>query len=160
MLLNQTDKRMLAELKKTESAAKQISVELLPLNVAKPEDIAPTLSNATTVGIKAAIVIFDSMTFARRVELADAARRNGVATAFNFREYVEGGGLLSYGPNLRDMYRQSARHIQKILNGEAPGELPMEQPTKFELVINLNTARLLGLNVPPSLLTRADEVIE
>jgi putative ABC transport system substrate-binding protein len=106
------------------------------------------------------VVVFDAMTFFHRAKLADLAIRNRVATIFNFRQYVEAGGLLSFGPNLRDMYRQSARHIQKILKGEAPGEIPMEQPTRFELVINLKTAKALGLQVPPTMLARADEVIE
>ena len=83
-----------------------------------------------------------------------------MSTAFNFRQYVDAGGLFSFGPNLADMYRQSARHILKIIKGEAPGEIPMEQPTHFELVINFKTAKAINLEVPPTLLTRADAVIE
>ena len=104
--------------------------------------------------------MFDSMTFFHRVRLAKAAIQRRVPTAFNFRQYVDAGGLFSFGPNLADMYRQSARHILKVVKGEAPGEIPMEQPTHFELVINSKTAKTMGLEVPPTLLARADEVIE
>jgi putative ABC transport system substrate-binding protein len=107
-----------------------------------------------------AIVVYDPSFFVRRRELADAANSKRIATVFNFREFVEAGGLISYGPNAGDMSRQSARLVKKVLDGERAGEIPMEQPTRFELVVNLKTANAIGVSLPPSLLGRADEVLE
>ena len=104
--------------------------------------------------------MFDAMTFFHRARVAKAAIERGLPTGFNFRQYADAGGLFSFGPNLADMYRQSARHILKVIKGEAPGEIPMEQPTHFELVINLKTAKAIGVSVPPTMLTRANDVIE
>jgi putative tryptophan/tyrosine transport system substrate-binding protein len=160
VILNPSDKRMTSELREVESAGKASSIDVKPLAVVSPEDLGPAFSKATIDGMSAVVVVFDAMTFFHRTKLAEIAIRNHVGTIFNFRQYVDAGGLMSYGPNLRDMYRQSARHIQKILKGEAPGELPMEQPTRFEFVINLKTAKALGITIPAALLARADEVIE
>jgi putative ABC transport system substrate-binding protein len=79
---------------------------------------------------------------------------------YSFRDYIEAGGLMSYGPNLPSLFRRAADYVDKILRGAKPGDLPVEQPTKFDFIINLTTAKILGLEVPPSLVTRADEVIE
>jgi len=92
--------------------------------------------------------------------IADLATKSRLPTAFARRENVEAGGLLCYGPNLRDQFRQAAVYVDKILKGAVPAELPVEQPTQLELVINLKAAAALGLRIPPSLLARADEVIE
>jgi putative tryptophan/tyrosine transport system substrate-binding protein len=160
VVLDPDDKRMAAELTEAGRAAKASSIFVHPLVVTKPDEIEPAFAKAASGGMEGVVVVFDAMTFFHRAKLADIAIRNRVATIFNFRQYVEAGGLLSFGPNLRDMWRQSARHIQKVLKGEAPGEIPMEQPTRFELVMNLRTAKALGFNVPPMLLGRADEIIE
>ena len=95
-----------------------------------------------------------------RTRLVDLAAKNRLPSMYGFREYVRAGGLISYGPNLPDLFRRSANFVDKILRGAKPADLPVQQPTKFELTVNLKTARTLGLTVPPALLTRADEVIE
>ena len=160
VMLNLADRRMAAELAEVERAARASSIATRTLAVAAGWDIEPAFLDAAAAELSAVVVVFDTVTFTRRSGLADLARRHGMATIFNFREYVDAGGLMSYGPNLADMYRQSVRHVVKILKGEKAGDIPMEQPTKFELVINLKTAKTLGLTIPPLMLARAGEVIE
>ena len=100
------------------------------------------------------------MIFTNRVRINTLALSARLPTMYNFREYVQAGGLISYGANLTDLFRRSAEYVDKILRGTKPGDVPIEQPTKFDFVINLTTAKALGLDVPPALLARADEVIE
>ena len=100
------------------------------------------------------------MIFTNRVRISTLAVNARVPTMYNFQEYVQAGGLMSYGPNFPDLFRRAAEYVDKILRGAKPAEIPVEQPTKFDLVINLTTAKTLGIEVPPTLLARADEVIE
>ncbi len=160
VVLNPDDQRSQSELKEVQLAAKIGAIELLTENVERADDIGPAFSHAADAGLSAAVIVYDPVLYLRRRELAEAAVGKRIATVFNFREFVEAGGLISYGPNVTDMCRQSARLIKKVLGGERAGDIPMEQPTRFELVINLKAARALGLNVPPSLLGRADDVLE
>ncbi len=102
----------------------------------------------------------DSVVIANRRRIAELAAKHRLPTIYATREFVDAGGLLSYAANYSDLYRRAASYVDKIFKGAKPGELPVEQPTKFELVINLKAAKALGLTVPPSLLSRADEVIE
>ena len=105
-------------------------------------------------------VVADPLVFSNRARIHTLAMAARLPAIYNSREYVEMGGLMSYGPNFPDMFRRAADMVDKILRGAKPGDLPVEQPTQFDLVINLTTAKALGLEVPPSLLARADEVIE
>jgi len=95
-----------------------------------------------------------------RRRLVDLAAKNRLPTVYAWREYVDAGGLMAYGPNLADLFRRAATYVDKILKGAKPADLPVEQPTKFELIINLKTAKALGLTIPPSVLLRADEIIQ
>ena len=105
-------------------------------------------------------VVGDPMFSVHRARLAKLAMDARLPTSFFWRGFVEAGGLMAYAPDFNHMYRQAATHVDKILKGAKPAELPIEEPTKFELVINLKTAKALGLTIPPSLLQRADQVIE
>src|SRR4030095_7441344 len=100
------------------------------------------------------------MFFSERRRLVDLAAKNRLPTVFPYSEFVHAGGLMAYGPDLADLSRRAATYVDKILKGAKPGDLPVEQPTKFELIINLKTAKALRLTIPPSLLARADQVIE
>lgn len=160
IVLNPDDKRSAAELNEVEQAAKASSIVLVKQAAAKPDDLGPAFTQAADAGVSGVTVIYDPVFYLHRRELAEFAARKRIATVFNFREFVEAGGLMSYGPNVTDMCRQSARLIKKVLGGEMTGEIPMEQPARFELVVNLKTAREIGVVVPPGLIGRADEVIE
>jgi putative ABC transport system substrate-binding protein len=105
-------------------------------------------------------VLPSNMFFNERRRLVDLAAKSRLPAVYTWREFVDAGGLMAYGPNLADFFRHAATYVDKILKGAKPGDLPVEQPTKFELVINLKTAKALGLTIPPSLLRRADQVIE
>ncbi len=115
------------------------------------------LTNARAGGL---VVLSTPMFSSERTRLVDLAARHRLPTMFPFRSYVDAGGLMSYGPNVADLFRRAATFVDKILKGAKPVDLPVEQPTKFELVINLKTAKALGLTIPQSLLQRADQVIE
>jgi len=113
------------------------------------------------LGFRKNIVVMSSpFFFSDRRRLADFALRNRIASMFAFREWVDAGGLLSYGPSITGMYQRAAEYVDRIAKGAKPADLPIEQPTKFELVINLKTAKVLGITIPPALVARADEVIE
>lgn len=144
-----------------ESAAKEMNLKLLKVELAKSDDLAAAVSAAAHAQAGALFVMPDDpMMFNLRPQIVALAAQNRMPDFYWAREFVESGGLMSYGENLRSSYRAGAAYMDKIKKGANPGTLPVEQPTRFELVINVKTAQTLGLTVPQSLLLRADEVIE
>ena len=149
------------QLSAVEIANRSIGFTLQSLDVRDPSyDFEGAFRVAVRSRAEALLVLTTPVIFRERVKVADLALRNRLPTSFAHREHVDAGGLMSYGPNFPDMWRLAASYVDKILKGEKPANLPIAQPTKFELVINLKTAKALGLTIPPSLLQRADEVIQ
>jgi len=147
------------EVSEAQAAAHTLAFDAVPAEIRSAEDIAPVLD---TVGsrVEALYVISDPLLNANRFRINTLALAARLPTIHGIRESVEAGGLMSYGPNFPDLFRRAADYADKILRKAKPADLPVEQPTKFELVVNLVTAKALGLAVPPTLLARADEVIE
>jgi len=142
-----------------EAAARRLRLETLALDIRRAEDIAPAFE--TLKGRADALyVVGDPLTVTNRMRINILALAARLPIASVSREFVEAGSLMSYGPSLPDLFRRAADYVDKILRGAKPSNLPVEQPTKFDLVINMITAKALGLEVPPTLLARADEVIE
>ena len=151
-----TDKDML---KAADVAARARGVRAQFVEARSPEDVDRALSEMTRARAGALTVLPIAMFFSERRRLVDLAAKNRLPAVYEWREYVDAGGLMAYGPNLADLYRRAATYVDKILKGAKPGDLPVEQASKFEFVINLKTAKALGLTIPPSLLGRADELI-
>jgi putative ABC transport system substrate-binding protein len=147
------------ELREVQARAKTLGLEATTSEIQRAEDIAPAFETLKGY-VEALYVCGDPLVSANRVRILTFAHVARLPTMHDNREYIEGGGLMSYGPNFPDLYRRAADMVDKILRGTKPADIPVEQPTKFELVINLTTAKALGLTVPPTLLARADEVIE
>jgi putative ABC transport system substrate-binding protein len=142
-----------------QAAARTLGLEITRLEIVRSQDITPALE--TLKGrAQALYVVSEALVFTHRTRIHTLATAARLPTMHDYREYVEAGGLMSYGPNFPASFRRAADFVDKILRGANPGDLPIEQPTKFDLVINLTTARALGLSVPDTLLARADEVIE
>ena len=144
----------------TEAAARTLGVRLQSIEVRRLDDFDPGFTAITQQRPGALLVIADPLTYTRRREIAATAARNRIPAMYGFREATDEGGLMSYGVNISALYRRSAAYVDKILKGAKPADLPVKQPTTFELVINLKTAKALRLTIPPSLLLRADQVIE
>jgi ABC-type uncharacterized transport system substrate-binding protein len=146
-----------ALLKEVDVAAKTLGSTLMAVIAALPSDLDTAFETMMKANCEGLVVLSDARVNASITALAETARLPAV---YHFSDFVHIGGLMSYGPNFLDLFRRTAVYVDKIFKGADPAELPVEQPTKFELVINLKTAKALGLEVPPSLLARADEVIE
>jgi len=146
--------------KDLQAAASQAGVQLLLMPISTEADLDPAFTTLVEKRVTAALISADPFFNARRARIVAMAARARIAAMYEFREYAVAGGLMSYGSNLVDGYRQVGVYAARVLNGAKPSELPILQPTIFELVINLQTAKALGLEIPPMLLARADEVIE
>ena len=142
------------------AAAKALGVPLLPITVADVNDLATGFAEITRHQCRTLVVMSDPLFVQASRQLIELAGQYRIAASYDNRLIVDAGGLMSYGPDTVDMFRRAARYVDKILKGEKPADLPIEQPTKFVLAINLKTAKALGLTVPPSILALADEVIE
>jgi putative tryptophan/tyrosine transport system substrate-binding protein len=147
------------ELGEVQAAARTLGLEVVMLEIRRAQDLAPAF-DALKTRADALYVCTDALANTNRIRINIAAVGERLPTMHGSRDYVEAGGLMSYGPKFPDMFRRSADYVDRILRGAKPGDLPVEQPTKFDLVLNLTTAKALRLEVPPTLLTRADEVIE
>jgi putative ABC transport system substrate-binding protein len=146
--------------KETEAAATKLGLKVLPLDIHFPDGVERAFAEAVRLRASAVVIISDGATIVHRAQLGSAALQHHLPTIFANRMYLEGGGLMSYGPDIIEVWRHAATYVDRILKGANPTDMPIEQPTKFELVISLKTAKALGLTIPPSLLLRADQVIE
>ena len=143
-----------------EAAARKLNIALDVVDIGSPNDIEGAFTAMTGKRVGAVILLGGAMTYMRLQQVADLALKHRLPAIQLLKEYAEAGLLMSYGPNLPDLYRRAANYVDKILRGALPADLPVEQPSKFELTINLKTAKALGLTIPQSLLLRADEVIQ
>ena len=147
------------DMREAQATVRMLGLEAVTLEIRRAEDIVPAFE-AAKGRADALYVAADPLANSNRVPINTLALAARLPTMYGVRDYVEAGGLMSYGPNIADLYRRGADYVDKILRGAKPADIPVEQPTKFDLVLNLTTARALGLTIPESFLARADEVIE
>jgi putative ABC transport system substrate-binding protein len=147
-------------LKNVRAAAQEAGLVLVPVEIRSPQDVPSAFATMVREHVGAVMVMSDALTVMQRDRIAELALNNRLPTIFPLREYVVAGGLMAYGENIKDFFRRAASYVDRILKGAKPRDLPVEQPTRFFLTINLKTAKALGLDVPPLLLARADEVVE
>jgi len=159
ILVNVNNPASVLERREVQTAARKISLEVISLELRNAEDIAPAFK-ALEGRAQVLYVIPDALVSTNRARIHTLAMGMRLPTMYASRDYVEAGGLMSYGPNWPHMFRRAADLVDKILRGANPGDIPVEQPTKFDLIINLTTAKAIGLDMPASVLARADEVIE
>jgi putative ABC transport system substrate-binding protein len=160
-IVNDTsDIKAAAQWEEINAAAAKFEINIAGADARRPEDVEPTFRKFAAEGVDVVIVLQSNFLILDRAEIAAAAAATRLPTVFGYRENVEAGGLMSYGVNLNWCFRRAAYYVDKILKGAKPADLPIELPSKLELVINLKTAKALGLVVPSTLLARADEVIE
>jgi len=159
IIFNAGNAQPVLEMRETEAAARTLGIEVVPLEIRRVADFSPAFQ-AFRGNADALYVAIDQLMVANLMRILTLALGARLPTIFSTRDFVRGGGFMSYGPSYTERFGRAADYVDKILRGAKPGEIPVEQPTKFELVVNLITAQALGLEVPPTLLARADEVIE
>jgi len=160
VLSNPADTTQALVLRETQVAARSLTVHLQVLEARAPTDFGGAFSAMTKERAGGVIILSSSMFYDQRARIAELAARGRVPAIYSLKDYAEAGGLMAYGVNFGESFRRAATYVDKILKGTRPADLPVEQPTKFELVINLNAAKALGLTIPQQLLSRADEVIQ
>jgi putative ABC transport system substrate-binding protein len=147
------------QLRETEVAARALGVQLQILEARGPDEIDRAFAAMVKERTKALLILGDPVFTSHRKRIADLAAKYRLPAVSGTREYVEAGGLMAYGPSFPDMHRRAATYVDKILKGTKPADLPVEQPKKFEFIINLKTAKQIRLTIPPNVLARADKVI-
>jgi putative tryptophan/tyrosine transport system substrate-binding protein len=160
MLINSKFPMALAEMRDMQAAARSLGLDITVLDANGENEIDAAFASLAGDKVGSLIINTDPLLLGQREQIVQLAARHKIPTLYFLREFVDAGGLMSYGPNIHNGYRQAGIYVGRILKGEKVGELPVVQPTKFDLVINLRTARTLGLEIPTILLVRADEVIE
>jgi len=160
VLSNPTDTAQALLLREAQGAARSLTVRLQVLEARAPSDFAGAFSAMTKERAGGVIILASSMFYDQRTRIAELAARSRLPAIYSLKDYVEAGGLMAYGVNLGASFRRAATYVDKILKGARPADLPVEQPTKFDLVLNLKAAKALGLTIPPALLARADQVID
>jgi len=160
VMWNANDRAMTLRYNEVERAARVLHVNVEPLGVRGPDDIDAALSNMTRERPDALFLVADALTILNRKRIIDFAATHHIPAMYEISLYVQDGGLMSYGPNMDDMYRRAATYVDRIFKGAKPSTLPVELPNKFEFVIDLKTAKALGLTIPQSLQLRADRVIQ
>jgi len=159
IMFNVGNAQPVLEMRDTQAAARTLGLEVVPLEIRGAEEIAPAFQ-ALKSEADAVYVAVDQLVVANRTRILTLALGARLPTVFSTRDFVKAGAFMSYGPNYSDLFRHSADYVDKILRGTKPGDIPVEQPTKFELVVNLTTAKALGMTIPESFLLRVDEVVE
>ncbi len=159
IVFNVGNDQTVLEMGETQAAARTLGLEVAPLEIRQAEDIVPAFE-AIKAQADAFYVVIDQLVVANRTPILTLALGAKLPTMFSTADFVRAGGFMSYGPSYVDLFRHSADYVDKILRGTKPGDIPVEQPTKFELVINLTTAKALGLTIPELFLLRADEIID
>ena len=160
VMLNIRNPQSQFELNEMQAAARAMGLQLHPVQISPEDTLEQAFAAMSTASVRALVILTDPIFFSQRKTIVDLATLSRLPAMYFFQEFAEGGGLVSYGPSDTDLYRRSATYVDRILHGAKPGELPIQQPTKFDLVINLKAANALGLNISPLLLARADKVIE
>ena len=159
-LWNPNNASVAIKFKEIETACQNRGIEVVSLQAHRPDDIENSFRLATDASVKALIIADDVFLASRRARIVELALHHKLPVSSDFRQFTNAGGLFSYGPNQIDMYRRAASYVDRIFKGAKPADLPIEQPVRFELVVNLKTAKALGLDVPLHLQQLADEVIE
>ena len=160
VLLNTRNPQSQIELKEMRAAAQAMRLQLYPIEISTEDGLEDAFAAMNKAAVQALVVLTDPILFSQRKRTVDLANRNRLPAVYFFQGFAEEGGLMSYGPSDTDLFRRAAAYVDRILKGTKPGDLPIEQPTKFELFINLKAANMVGVTIPESFLLRADKVIE